>query len=64
VKRVKLEEHLRRHGCHFNHRGGKHDIWINPASGRDAPIPRHIEIKKWAARGICKALGVPPALGD
>ena len=64
MKRAKLEQHLREHGCHFNHHGGKHDIWINPATGKDAPIPRHTEVKKWTARGICKALGVPPAAGS
>jgi mRNA interferase HicA len=64
VKRVKLEQHLRAEGCHFSHHGGKHDIWINPANGKDAPIPRHAEIKKWTARGICKALDVRVPAGE
>jgi antitoxin HicB len=34
VKRGKLEQHLRDHGCHFSHHGGKHDIWINPGQAR------------------------------
>ena len=64
VKRSKLEKHLRDHRCHFSHHGGKHDIWINPSSGKDAPIPRHSEIKKWTARGICKVLGIPAPPGS
>lgn len=62
MKRGKLEQHLREQGCHFSHHGGKHDVWINPSTGKDAPLPRHNDIKKWTARGICKVLGVrsPP----
>jgi hypothetical protein len=63
VNRAKLEKHLRQHGCHVHYHDGKHDIWINPVTGQDAPVPRHTEITKWTARGVCKAPGVPPAPG-
>jgi len=64
MKRSKLEKHLRSFGCRFDHHGGNHDIWVNPLSGASAPIPRHTEVKKWTARGICEQLSVPVLAGD
>ena len=64
MKRTKLEKHLRDHGCRFDHHGGKHDIWVNPGSGAEAPVPRHAEIKKWTAKGVCQLLGIPAPPGS
>jgi mRNA interferase HicA len=64
MKRTKLERHLRENGCRFDHHGGKHDIWVNPATGSDAPVPRHADIKKWTARAVCVQLGIPVPPGS
>jgi predicted RNA binding protein YcfA (HicA-like mRNA interferase family) len=59
VNRTELERHLRDHGCLLHHHGGNHDIWLNPANMRKAPVPRHREIKKGTVRGICRTLDIP-----
>ena len=41
-----FERHLRTHGCFLNHHGGSHDVWVNPANGAQAPIPRHTTLKR------------------
>ncbi|MGQ0502443.1 MAG: type II toxin-antitoxin system HicA family toxin [Panacagrimonas sp.] len=38
--------------------GGNHDLWFNPANGRQAPVPRHNEIKDSLCRLIRRQLGV------
>jgi len=58
MKRRPLERHLREHGCVLHHHGAKHDVWLNPVTLAQAPVPRH-EIKRGTARGICRILGVP-----
>jgi predicted RNA binding protein YcfA (HicA-like mRNA interferase family) len=55
----KLEKLLRDHGCRKVGEGGGHSVWEN-AKGTETTIPRHKEIKKFTARGICKTLGVDP----
>lgn len=40
--------------------GGRHTIYAGPASGSQAPIPRHGEIDNRLARKICQQLGIPP----
>jgi mRNA interferase HicA len=59
MKRRELERHLRSFGCSLHHAGGRHDIWLNPASGAIAPVPRHATIKIGTVRGICRLLGIP-----
>ncbi|MHB1423029.1 MAG: type II toxin-antitoxin system HicA family toxin [Gemmataceae bacterium] len=44
MKREDLLRHLRRHGCQPLREGGRHSVWMNPAKGRHASIPRHREI--------------------
>ncbi|MCI0700055.1 MAG: type II toxin-antitoxin system HicA family toxin [Planctomycetia bacterium] len=39
MKRRELEKHLGEHGCKFDHHGGRHDIWLNPANNKTAPVP-------------------------
>ena len=63
MKRRDLERHLRAHGCRLDHHGGGHDIWFNPQTQRQAPVPRHAEINTFTAIDICKQLGVPRPAG-
>jgi hypothetical protein len=58
VKRDKLVRELRRAGCELHRHGKKHDLFINPANGRKAPVPRHTEIKDTLAELIRKQLGL------
>ena len=58
MKRTDLEKWLRLHGCYLDHRGGNHDVWINPALNRKSPVPRHSEINTGLGKGICKQLGI------
>jgi predicted RNA binding protein YcfA (HicA-like mRNA interferase family) len=60
LKRRDLERHLAAHGCRLEREGSRHAIWLNPATGERAVVPRHTEIKMPTGRGICRQLGVPP----
>jgi hypothetical protein len=59
LKRKDLERHLRDHGCVIHHHGGRHDVWLNPENLNKTPVPRHREIKKGTALGVCRILGIP-----
>jgi predicted RNA binding protein YcfA (HicA-like mRNA interferase family) len=42
MKYAELTRKLRRLGCYFTRYGaGSHEIWRNPATGRQVPIPYH-----------------------
>jgi predicted RNA binding protein YcfA (HicA-like mRNA interferase family) len=58
VKRRDLIKDLVKSGCFLKRHGSKHDIYENPGTGRQAPIPRHPEIKESLVRLIKKQLGV------
>lgn len=58
MKRSRLVKELRRAGCELHRHGKKHDLFINPANGRKAPVPRHTEIKNTLAELIRKQLGL------
>ena len=45
MKRKALIKDLVKGGCYLKRHGGRHDIYANPQNGRQAPIPRHSEIK-------------------
>jgi mRNA interferase HicA len=60
VKRRELERLLREHGAIVKREGARHTIWINPKTGQKSEVPRHAEIKRNTARGICKDLGIDP----
>jgi mRNA interferase HicA len=53
-----LDRELRDAGCVLKRHGGGHDIFLNPANGRKAPVPRHAEIKETLAAQIRKQLGI------
>jgi len=59
MRHRELIEHLRLHGCEILREGGRHTVYVNPANGRKAAVPRHKEIKTPTAREIAKALGIP-----
>jgi hypothetical protein len=59
VKRHELLDHLGRHGCRLEREGSRHSIFVNPATGAKAPVPRHSEIDNRLAIRICQQLAVP-----
>jgi len=56
VKRSEFIRFLVHRGCYLKRHGTRHDIYANPATGRQAPIPRHKEIKESLVRLIEKQL--------
>ncbi len=58
MKRDSLIKRLAGAGCYLKRHGSRHDIYINPRNGRQAPIPRHNEIKDSLVNLILKQLGV------
>lgn len=52
MKRRALIRELEAAGCEFVRHGRRHDIYRNPAAGRQAPVPRHREI----ADSLCEAI--------
>ena len=45
-------------GCYLKRHGKKHDIYANPRTGKQAPVPRHPEIKESLCRLIRKQLRI------
>lgn len=60
MKRHALIRELEKAGCEFVRHGGQHDLYRNPANGRQAPVPRHREIPETLCKAIRRQLG----LGD
>ena len=58
MKRHELIRKLVRAGCFLKRRGGNHDLYMNPRTGRTAPVPRHAEIKNTLCDQIRKQLGL------
>ncbi len=58
MKRSSLIKELNQAGCILDRHGGRHDIFLNPANGRKAPVPRHNEIKDSLCRLIRQQLGL------
>jgi len=58
MKRKKFIRQLTKDGCVLLRDGARHDIYINPSTGRKQPVPRHIEIDNHLARHIRKYLGL------
>ena len=56
MKRHDLITQLEQAGCYLIRRGGKHDIYHNPDTGKTEPIPRHREINERLAKKIIKNL--------
>jgi hypothetical protein len=58
VKRQQLIRELEQAGCVLHRHGKRHDIYRNPANGRQAPVPRHREIAETLCELIRKQLGL------
>lgn len=56
MKRQELISRLTAAGCIFVRHGARHDLYRNPATGRQQPVPRHAEIDDNLARHILKFL--------
>ena len=56
MKRRDLISELEQAGCILLRRGGGHDIYHNPRSGKSQPVPRHREINENLAKKIIKDL--------
>jgi predicted RNA binding protein YcfA (HicA-like mRNA interferase family) len=58
LKRAEFVRQLVRDGCVLHRNGARHDIYLNPATGRKQPVPRHSEIDDLLAKHIRKYLGL------
>jgi mRNA interferase HicA len=58
MKRRAFIRELEAAGCEFVRHGRRHDLYRNPATGRQAPVPRHREIADSLCEVIRKQLGL------
>ncbi|MDZ7696632.1 MAG: type II toxin-antitoxin system HicA family toxin [Deltaproteobacteria bacterium] len=58
MKRDKLINRLVKAGCYLKRHGSRHDIYFNPRNGRQAPVPRHSEIKESLVSLVLRQLGI------
>lgn len=58
MKRKEFIRQLMRDGCALLRLGAKHDIYVNPSTGKKQPVPRHTEIDNKLAKHIRKYLGL------
>jgi predicted RNA binding protein YcfA (HicA-like mRNA interferase family) len=58
MKRQEFIRQLERAVCLLHRHGGRHDIYRNPANGRQAPVPRHREIAGTLCEMIRRQLGL------
>ncbi len=58
MKRAALIPDLIKNGCYLKRHGSKHDIYANPRTGRQAPVPRHTEIRDSLVRLIKRQLSI------
>jgi predicted RNA binding protein YcfA (HicA-like mRNA interferase family) len=56
MKRKDLLKKILSLGCVLVRHGGRHDLYINPKTGKKQPIPRHSEIDANLAKHILKEL--------
>ena len=59
MKRHDGVRHVERPGCRLLREGGKHSVFVNPATNATSAVPRHTEINEFLARKICRDLEVP-----
>lgn len=53
MKRKEFILKLKQEGCIFLRSGSRHDIYLNPLTGKKQPVPRHME-----AKHIIKQFGI------
>lgn len=58
MKRSSFLRELADGGCVLHRHGKKHDLYLNPSTGRKAPVPRHTEIKDSLCELIRRQLGL------
>ena len=58
MKRREFVRELVRAGSVLKRTSGGHDIYLNPATQRSAPVPRHTEIADSLCRLIKRQLGI------
>jgi hypothetical protein len=58
VKRGNFIRELVNAGCYLKRHGSKPDIYANPHNGKQAPVPRHPEIKEMLVKKIKGQLGI------
>ncbi len=56
MKRSDLIRQITAAGCVLHRRGSRHDIYLNPATGKKQPVPCHREIDDALAKHIKKYL--------
>ena len=58
MKRTSFLRGLMKDGCILLRSGAKHDIYLNPKTGKKQPVPRHTEIDDSLAKHIRKYLSM------
>jgi mRNA interferase HicA len=58
MKRKQFVQQLVKEGCVLLRAGARHDIYLNPSTGKKQPVPRHVEIDDALAKHIRKYLGL------
>lgn len=56
MKRNALLKKLKSEGCVLVRHGSRHDLFMNPKTGRKQPVPRHSDIDENLAKHIIKEL--------
>jgi predicted RNA binding protein YcfA (HicA-like mRNA interferase family) len=59
-----VEKHLRKHNVEKLRQGGEHTIYVNPANGKTAAVPRHNELDRFTTKRICDLLDIPRIAGS
>lgn len=58
MKRAEFIREMVAVGCYLKRHGKKHDLYANPRNGKQAPVPRHVELKDSLCTLIRKQLGI------
>ncbi len=58
MKRKEFIRQIKKEGCILLRSGSRHDIYMNPATGKKQPVPRHTEIDNNLVKHIRKYLGL------
>jgi mRNA interferase HicA len=64
MKRRDLIKELEQAGCTLLRHGKRHDVYSNPATGMQAPVPRHREVADTLCKIIRKQLGLNEEKAD
>ena len=56
MKKNELIQKLNQQGAVLLRHGGKHDVFFQPRTNKEATVPRHSEINEFTAKAILKKL--------